>query len=207
MWIIAGVLLGLVVLGVIAGFHAGPHAHAAAAAVGAVTAAWLLVMAALGYAEPLLYVLLAADVTVSGLVGFAAWRVLRSPGTLAEHDSVPSSSLEGTYGVAVTDLGPEGIVSVRGEQWTAVSLNGDVVAGTPVQVITASGVRLEVWGETNSALGPLPRDLPDAAEIRDTASPRDTAVIRDPAEVSEEATADTAVTRDTEDTREKRATS
>lgn len=163
MWIVAGVLLGLVVLGVVAGFHAGPHAHAAAAAVGAVAAAWLVAMAALGYAEPLLYVLLAADVTVSGLAGFAAWRVLRRPGNLAEHDSLPSRSLEGTYGVAVTDLGPEGIVSVHGEQWTAISLNGGVASGTPVQVITASGVRLEVWGETNEALGP-----PQSGEERAT---------------------------------------
>ena len=58
--------------------------------------------------------------------------------------SVP---LEGAEGVAVGEMAPEGIVRIRGEQWSAVSVNGNVAAGTPVQVLRAAGVRLEVWGE------------------------------------------------------------
>ena len=56
-------------------------------------------------------------------------------------------SLEGAEGVALSDLAPEGIVRVRGEQWTAVSVNGTVPKGTRVQVLRTSGVHLEVWGE------------------------------------------------------------
>ena len=43
MWIIAGVLLGLVVLASLVGFHSGPHAHVAAGVVGVLAAAWLVV--------------------------------------------------------------------------------------------------------------------------------------------------------------------
>ena len=50
-------------------------------------------------------------------------------------------------GVAVTDLKPEGIVRVRGETWSATSLNGEQPAGTLIQVISVRGIRLEVWGE------------------------------------------------------------
>ena len=35
MWVIAGVLLGLVVLASLIGFHVGPHAHVAAGVFGA----------------------------------------------------------------------------------------------------------------------------------------------------------------------------
>ncbi len=34
MWVVAGVLIGLVVLVSLVGFHSGPHAHVVAAAVG-----------------------------------------------------------------------------------------------------------------------------------------------------------------------------
>jgi hypothetical protein len=36
---------------------------------------------------------------------------------------------------------------VGGEQWSAVSMNGTVRSGGPVQVLRADRVRLEVWGE------------------------------------------------------------
>ncbi|HLJ09115.1 MAG TPA: NfeD family protein, partial [Acidimicrobiia bacterium] len=53
----------------------------------------------------------------------------------------------GSEGVAVTDLHPDGIVRVRGENWSATSLNGSVEAGQRIQVIESSGVRLGVWSE------------------------------------------------------------
>lgn len=152
MWIVAGILLAMVVIGLLAGFHVGPHAHVGAAIAGVIAAAWLLVMLALGDTRPLLYVLLAADVSVTGLAGIGAWRVIRDPGALAETNKPSSQSVAGKLGVATSDLDPEGIVTVRGEQWSAVSLNGRIPAGREVQVINADGVRLEVWGEEPSEL-------------------------------------------------------
>lgn len=152
MWVVAGVLLALVVLGAVAGFHAGPHAHLFASVAGVVAAVWLIVMALVGNAHPLLYVLLGADVTLTALMSFAAWRVMSNPGSVAEHNK-PPANVEGHLGVVVSPLEPAGIVRVDGEEWTAVSLNGTVPVGGRVQVINAKGVRLEVWGEESPALG------------------------------------------------------
>jgi membrane-bound ClpP family serine protease len=143
MWVIAGVLLGLVVLTSLVGFHSGPHAHVVAGGIGVLAAAWLIVMAVDGRSAPILWALLSADLVVSAGVGVMAWYGLSGRAT-AGHRVV---SLEGAEGVAVSDLAPEGIVRVRGEQWSAVSVNGTVRAGTRVQVLRTSGIHLEVWGE------------------------------------------------------------
>lgn len=72
------------------------------------------------------------------------WTAIRRSDRADRHAA--SHQLEGAEGVAVTDLTPDGIVRVRGEQWSATCVNGSVAAGSPVQVLS-SGVRLEVWGE------------------------------------------------------------
>jgi membrane-bound ClpP family serine protease len=145
MWVIAGVLLGLVVLGSLIGFHAGPHVHVAAGVFGVIAAAWLVIMAVTGQSAPVLWALLSADVVVSAGIGVLAWKALSTRGTyMAGHHL---GSLEGALGVAVGDLHPGGIVRVNGEDWSAVSVNGPVAAGTAVQVLKVAGVRLEVWGE------------------------------------------------------------
>lgn len=143
MWLAAGILLGVVVVASLAGFHLGPHAHAVAVAAGVFAAVVLIVMAIAGRATPFLWLLLGADVVVSGGVGVMAWSGLSRVVTSGR----PRRGLEGAEGVAIGDLAPEGIVRVRGEQWSAVSLNGPIAAGTRVQVIHAAGVRLGVWGE------------------------------------------------------------
>lgn len=143
MWIVAGVLLGLVVLTALAGFHAGPHAHAVAGAVGIAAAGWLVFMALSGQSAPGLWPLIGADLAVSGGLGVVAWSGLRRRD---EHARFRVGHLEGVEGVAVSDLTPEGVVRVQGEAWSAVSVNGRVRAGSRVQVLR-SGVRLEVWGE------------------------------------------------------------
>ena len=153
MWVIAGILLGLVVLVSLLGFHSGPHLHATAGVIGGIGAAWLVLMAVDGRSAPLLWALLVADLVVSAGVGFLAWKGLRASVTAGP----PIASLEGTEGVAVTDLVPAGIVRVHGEQWSASSVNGTVRAGTRVQVLRAGGVRLDVWGEESEAA--LPGDL------------------------------------------------
>lgn len=145
MWIIAGVLLGLVVIVGIAGFHAGPHTHVAAGLVGLVAAGWLAYMAASGRSAPLLWILLSADVVISGGIGVMGWTALRR--TTGMGAAQRMGRLEGAEGVAVTDLDPDGIVRVNGEEWSATCANGPLVAGSRVQVVRAGGVRLEVWGE------------------------------------------------------------
>lgn len=143
MWVVAGVLLGLVVLGALAGLHFGPHAHLVTAVLGVLAAAWLVAMLALGQTRPILYVLLGADLALSLGVGAAARRALRD-----RNRAIPSRRrLEAAPGVALSALAPEGIVRVRGETWSARSANGNVAAGEAVQVIGVDGLRLEVWGE------------------------------------------------------------
>jgi len=142
MWIVAGILLGLVVLAALVGFHSGPHTHVAAGILGLVAALWLVIMALDGHSAPALWALLSADLVVSAGVGVMGWFGLSSPAT-----SRRRTSLEGEEGVALGELDPEGVVSVRGEHWSARSLNGKVRAGGRVQVVKAQGVRLEVWAE------------------------------------------------------------
>jgi membrane protein implicated in regulation of membrane protease activity len=153
MWIVAGILLGLALLGALAGLHVGPHGHALGTAAGVLAAVWLLIMLALGDARPILYVLLGADVSITALMGVAGWRVLSTPNAMAEHDT-PPPSCEGHFGVAVGALEPGGIVRVDGEEWSAESVNGTVPAGGRVQVLRVNGMKLEVWGEDNPALAP-----------------------------------------------------
>jgi membrane-bound ClpP family serine protease len=151
MWIVAGVLLGLVVVASIAGFHLGPHAHAAATVLGVVAAVWLVAMALDGDAAPLLWVLLTADVIVSGGLGLLAWH--GRPSRVGTLPPSKAGSPEAAEGVAVSDLDPTGIVRVRGETWSAESVNGRVPAGSLVQVLAIEGVRLKVWGEEASDPG------------------------------------------------------
>ncbi|MGD0321523.1 MAG: NfeD family protein [Acidimicrobiales bacterium] len=148
MWVIAGVLLGLVVLASVVGFHSGPHVHVVAGVIGVLAAVWLVVMAVDGRSAPILWTLLSADLVISAGVGVMGWFGLSGRGAAEHH----LSSLEGEEGVAVSDLVPEGVVRVRGEQWSAVSVNGTVRADTRVQVLRAAGVHLEVWGEDATAV-------------------------------------------------------
>ncbi len=159
MWIVAGLLLGLVVLISLVGFHAGPHAHAAAVVIGGVAAAWLTLMALDGRSSSVLWVLLSADVVASAGLGVMAWTGLSARHDVSGHRSV--APLDGTEAVAVTDLTPEGIVRARGERWSAVSLNGPVHAGADVQVVRVAGVRLEVWGDQPDSLTGNPFSLDD----------------------------------------------
>ena len=149
MWVIAGVLLGLVVLASLIGFHVGPHAHVAAGIFGVLAAAWLVVMAVDGRSAPVLWALLSADLVVSAGIGTMAWKGLTTRGINVAGRHLVSPN--GAEGVAIGDLDPEGIVRVHGENWSAVAVNGPVRAGTPVQVVRVAGVRLEGWGDETAA--------------------------------------------------------
>ena len=171
MWAVAGVLLGLVLLGSIVGFHAGPHSHAFAGVLGVITAIWLLVMGLTGEAAPLLWVLLGADLVLSAGVGTAAYKGIRSERSLDSSNG--PHTLTGRIGVALSDLVPDGLVRVGGETWSATSLNGHVATGGTVQVIEAGGVRLKVWGEDVPSVG-VPLLVLDDGE-RSTGTTTDTA--------------------------------
>ncbi|MGH8996897.1 MAG: NfeD family protein [Acidimicrobiales bacterium] len=145
MWVGVGILLGLVVVASVLGFHVGPHGHLAAFGLGVVAAAWLVVMAATGRAEQLLWVLLGADVATSVGLAAIAWRGLKLQDS--ELTGPATRGLVGSEGVTVTELAPAGVVRVRGESWSATSMHGNVPAGRRIQVIEASGVRLGVWPE------------------------------------------------------------
>jgi membrane-bound serine protease (ClpP class) len=157
MWIVAGVLLGLVVFSSIFGFHIGPHAHAVATLAGIAAAGFLIAIAVTGDTRAFVFLLLSADVVVSVGVGTLAWKGLTDPRLRAGHSV---SSLVSREGVAVSDLEPSGIVRVAGENWSATSLNGRVPAGARIQVIQVEGVRLSVWGENG-----LPRETGGKAAL------------------------------------------
>jgi membrane-bound ClpP family serine protease len=145
MWVIAGVLIGLVVLASLIGFHVGPHAHVAAGIFGVLAAAWLVVMAVDGRSAPVLWALLSADLVVSAGFGVLGWKGITTRGIHVTDRHLVSPA--GAEGIAVGNLDPEGIVRVNGENWSAVAVNGTVQAGTPVQVVRVKGVRLEVWAD------------------------------------------------------------
>jgi membrane-bound ClpP family serine protease len=145
MWVVVGVLLGVVLLSSLLGFHVGPHAHVFAAGLGAAVAVVLFLLAATGHLSATLWTLFGADLAVSAGVGTVGWKGLTTARVRPYGHG--SAGLVGLEGVAVTDLAPDGIVRIRGENWSSTSLNGTVQAGSSVQVVKASGVRLSVWGD------------------------------------------------------------
>jgi membrane-bound ClpP family serine protease len=152
MWVVAASLISLMAIALLVGFHTGPHTHVLASAFGVIAAIWLVVMASEGRSLPLIIVLLIAVLLVSIGVGVLAWKGMSGQSTVGIGSRW--SAIEGASGKAVTDLDPEGIVRVRGEDWSAQTLNGTVRAGGRVQVVNARGVHLEVWGEE---IDPLPK--------------------------------------------------
>ena len=60
-------------------------------------------------------------------------------------------ALEGTLGVALSDLDPRGTVRARGETWSAESASGPIRAGATVRVARVRGVNLVVEMEKELA--------------------------------------------------------
>ena len=145
MWVLAGVLLGLVCPATVAVLYAGPNARLAAWFLGALGAEWLVFMIVVGGPGPVRWSLLGAGAVLGVGMGVVA-RKSRSR-RCTDTGSSRRNVLDGAEGVAVGDLTPGGIVRLRGVLWSAVSLNGTVPDATLVQVLRVDGVRLEVWGE------------------------------------------------------------
>jgi membrane-bound ClpP family serine protease len=145
MWIITGVLLGLVCLAAVSGFHFGPHAHAVAGVLGVLAGGCLLYVVIERGSGPGLWSILGVDLLAAAVLGVLAWKGISG----YRHEVVADHRhpLEGVEGIAVSDLAPGGIIRIRGEEWSAISVNGTARRGSAVQVLRAVGVRLEVWGE------------------------------------------------------------
>src|SRR5579862_9870931 len=103
MWVVAGILLGLVVLVGLVGFHSGPHVHVGATVLGILAAVWLLVMVAEGRSTTVLWVLLGADLALSAGMGVLAFFGIRH--AVAPPHS-PVGRLEGAEGVALSAPNP-----------------------------------------------------------------------------------------------------
>lgn len=153
MWAVAGALLGAFVVLAALGALAGPHLHVGAAVAGVAAAVALVVVALAASSPGLAWTLFGLDVAASGVIGVSAWKALQRHGMPEVVAHAPPSALVGAEGVSISALGPEGVVRVRGEQWTAVSVNGPAVAGSKVQVVGISGLRLEVWNEEAGVRG------------------------------------------------------
>ncbi len=169
MWAVAGALLAAFVLLSVAGALAGPHLHVGAAIAGVAAAVALLVVALAEANGDLAWALFGIDLAASAAIGLSAWNGLRHLHHLGDHAleaAPPPPGLVGCLGEAVSALGPEGIVRVRGEQWTAVSMNGRAPARARVQVIGVDGLRLQVWNEETGTNGLPAPDWPnDGQEV------------------------------------------
>ena len=97
---------------------------------------------------PFLRISLTLILTMAALTtaffGFAVGAGLR-----AQRQKVQTGreGLVGAVGVARSQLGPEGTVSVQGEIWTAESVDGVIPAGSRVRVTQVDGLRLRVKKE------------------------------------------------------------
>ena len=94
---------------------------------GGVSISWSVVLSTVGTLAALAAVLIAIAARAMG----------RRPKTGAE-------GLIGQAGTAETELAPAGRVSLGGELWKAVSLDGTLPAGTAVKVESTEGLTLRV---------------------------------------------------------------
>jgi len=104
-------------------------------------------------------------VAIPILLGIASFFMLRAIGEAkAEPLHAGVGALAGELGTAETELSPRGRVHLRGESWSAVSVGGDVPAGSPVRVVGVTGLTLEVMAEPlpdGPAVGVQPKgDVP-----------------------------------------------
>lgn len=165
MWAVAGALLAAFVLLSVMGALTSPHLHIGAALAGVAAAVALLIVALAEANAELAWALFGLDLAASAAIGVSAWSGLRHLRRLGDRvvltAAPPPPGLVGCQGEAVSALGPEGIVRVRGEQWTAVSMNGPTPARARVQVIGVEGLHLQVWNEQTGTNGLPAPDWPD----------------------------------------------
>jgi membrane-bound ClpP family serine protease len=156
-WVV-GAVLALAVAGIIVlGAHAGGHGFFVPLPVVALAAVWAIVVSTGNWSSSLAWVLAAlvfGSAMVAGLLIVPAIAYRKAAGP-----AVGNIPLAGANGIAIGALSPGGIVKVNNETWTAESLSGPLPAGAPVHVARVEGLRLLVWSETGTVLGPEDLDF------------------------------------------------
>jgi len=164
-WFVGVILAAAVGAAVVAGFHAGGHGWFVPVPVVALTVAWGTTASVAGGLSPVAWAFAGlALVSALGAIVLVAPAIAYrgAPGR-----PVGAQALIGASGTAVTPLTPSGICRVNNETWTARSVSGPLPAGAPVHVAKVEGVRLIVWSEAGSVLGPEALALPAQQEKED----------------------------------------
>jgi membrane-bound ClpP family serine protease len=148
--LVAVVVLVVVALAIAVGVHTGPHGLVAAGTLGIAASIGFVIgviaLAPTGTRTFVAWFLLAATAFISA--GAVVAGAVALPALRRRHTAIGAGGLYGADGVAVTELAPEGTVRVRGETWSAESVNGRVPVGAPVHVMEIDGLRLRVWSDT-----------------------------------------------------------
>ena len=80
----------------------------------------------------------------AGFASFFAFAVTKVLQARRERVSGGPEELIGATGVALTALDPQGVVRVRGEEWTAEAVDDPIAEGTEVEVLAIDGLTLKV---------------------------------------------------------------
>jgi len=80
----------------------------------------------------------------AGFASFFIFVVTKVLQTRRKRVTSGAAGLIGATGVALTELKPQGIVRVRGEDWSAEALEGFIPAGSRVEVRAIEGLTLKV---------------------------------------------------------------
>jgi membrane protein implicated in regulation of membrane protease activity len=75
---------------------------------------------------------------------FSVWLFIFTTHALKRNNQAAASSLVGARGKVTGPLTPEGLVRVRGETWSALSLDGNIAAGEEIVVAEEKGLKLTV---------------------------------------------------------------
>ena len=76
--------------------------------------------------------------------GFGLWLFIFTTITLRRQVPAGLPSMIGSRGRVVARLNPEGLVNIKGELWTAVSLEENIKKGEDVLVVNEDGLKLMV---------------------------------------------------------------
>jgi len=96
--------------------------------------------------------LIVAVAVGAGLFAFFTLRALLA--ARGQPVTTGQEALEGSAGVALTDLDPRGTVRARGETWTADSSGDPIRAGAAVRILRVRGVNLLVEPAPEESAGP-----------------------------------------------------
>ena len=143
-WLVGAVVAMMVASATATGAHAGHHSLIGVTLAWAAAIAWLVVALSVGGMSGLGWVLAGFAAGLSAVSISLALPALRVRSLPPPPDRLPAA---GEPGRAATELDPVGVVQVKGESWTAESVNGRVPAGADVRVVSNEGMKLRVWSD------------------------------------------------------------